>query len=87
MKSCDVGGNDDDYSFDLYLSRFVETCVFLFTDATNAYINSAFTHIHIRVTDQLLWNCWELSALHKGTLTVAIKERKNMCRIRTPSGE
>ena len=36
-----------------------------------AYINSVFTHIHMWVTDQLLGNCGELSALHKGTLTTA----------------
>lgn len=48
-----------------------------------AYINSAFTHIYIWITHQLLKNCWELSDLHKGTLIIAIKQRKHMCRRET----
>lgn len=66
FKCCDVSGNDGDYSFDLYLSRFAERVC-------------SSSHSHLGY--QLLRNCWELSALHKGTLVISIKQRKSMCRM------
>lgn len=68
LKRRDVGGNDNDYSFDLYLSRFAELRP---PDPPGP---------PIWVTHQLVESCWERDALHKGTLNITIKRT---CRLRT----
>lgn len=71
----DAGGNDDDCSFDLYLSRFVE-CVCSSSSARHIHKQCLYTYSHLdNRSDQ-----------EQDTLTVAIKKRrKSMSRIRTKS--
>lgn len=73
FKSCNISGNDGDYSFDLYLSRFAE------------HVCST-SHSHPD-NESASWELLGAKCLAQGHLDHCNQAKESMCRMQaTPSG-